>query len=695
MRKSRPILVRFAAQCFALALLAVHLPAAEVRVDGVGFFGDRELRKALERLLESDERETLDANAIEDAAVILGSTLGDMGFQAPKIEIEVQPKHGAKQKFTFDPTFASPLPRPLAATEVTFRVDRGVRSYLAAVEVSGLTVFSVERAAAFFRTAGLLVASKRTNAYAPARVDRGVDAILSELRQRGYIEAEVRAEKISEVAGAISLRVTVREGPRWEVAAVRYQLDEAPPPTLPKPEAWVGKPWSPILEQDFREAIRQAFYREGYPDVGVHVEADMQAEAGGIKRAEVIATIIPGSKVAVGQVRFEGNKVTRESVLRRRVRLSTGEPLDPLALERSRYRIARLGVFESIDLRYEPAEGSPRDPVFTLKEGSRHETNLLFGYGSYEQLRAGVEYRQKNIFGLAHQSRAEVVHSLKSTSGDYTYTVPELFGESLDGTAKVFGLRRREIAFLRQEFGTSFTLRRAIAPLGGEATVGYTFQTLRNTDNSLSTRATDDTTSKVASISLGLTGDNRDSPLRPRRGFRWSAQTEVADPTLGGEVTYQRFDVAGSYHTSWGSSRWIHLGLSHGVITTIGANDVSLPVNKRFLPGGDNSIRGYQRGEAAPRDPSGQFIGAKAFTLLNLELEQALTPSWSVVAFVDALGMTATLRSYPFDDRLYSAGLGVRYQTLIGPVRLEYGRNINPRRADPSGTWQFSVGFPF
>jgi outer membrane translocation and assembly module TamA len=118
-------------------------------------------------------------------------------------------------------------------------------------------------------------------------------------------------------------------------------------------------------------------------------------------------------------------------------------------------------------------------------------------------------------------------------------------------------------------------------------------------------------------------------------------------------------------------------------------------VNKRFYPGGDNSIRGYQSGEAAPRGAGGLFVGAKSYTLVNLELEQALVGQWSVVAFADALGTAVALRDLPFSERLYAVGLGVRYQTLIGPVRLEYGRNLNPRPPDPSGTWHLTIGYPF
>jgi outer membrane translocation and assembly module TamA len=137
--------------------------------------------------------------------------------------------------------------------------------------------------------------------------------------------------------------------------------------------------------------------------------------------------------------------------------------------------------------------------------------------------------------------------------------------------------------------------------------------------------------------------------------------------------------------------------MSEGLITTFGApNDLSVPVNSRFYPGGDNSIRGFQRGEAAPRNAAGEFVGAKVYVLANVEFEQALTSNWSVVAFGDALATAVSLRNISSaHERLYSVGLGIRYQTLIGPVRIEYGRNINPRPSDPPGTWHVSIGYPF
>jgi outer membrane protein insertion porin family len=321
---------------------------------------------------------------------------------------------------------------------------------------------------------------------------------------------------------------------------------------------------------------------------------------------------------------------------------------------------------------------------------------LLLGYGSYEQARAGVELRQMNLFGRAHHSRLELVESMKSSRGEYTYTVPELFGESVDGMAKLFGLQREEPEFRRKEYGATFELKRPLPWFNIDGTLGYTFQSLRNTNSELSTSSVDQKQVNVASIDLGLTSDRRDSPLRPRHGSRFFSRMEVASQAFGGQTDYQRLEMGGAYHTSWGSTRWIHVGITHGLVLTQGTvNDALLPVNKRFYPGGDGSIRGYQTGEAAPRGADGRFLGAKTYLLANLELEQALTNSWSAVVFTDALGMAVRLADYPFTEKLYAVGLGVRYQTLIGPVRVEYGRNVNPRPGDPGGTLQVAVGIPF
>ena len=689
--------IAFVATAGASSAAPPALELATLKVSGVGLLRDRELRRSLILLLGAQRGVTFDASAIEDAAVMLVSALGEEGYQKPVVEIEATLADGEVKRMLFDASLETALPRPLAARRVEFRVKPGSRWHVDSVNITGLTVLPVKTARTFFRTESMLFVLASTNAYSPSRAGIAAGALMRELRRRGYADAVVHTDvaMVNEVSGAVTLRVVVTEGARWHITAVRYEADGAAAGMLPNATGWIGRAWSPTVQEDLKEAIRRAYYKKGFPDITVRIDAKPGSMEKGQIPVSVIVQIHAGNEVKIGKVRFEGNAVTHESVLRRSAQILSNEPLNPIELANARYRISRLGVFDSVDLRYEPVDGAVRDPVFTLKESERYEANLLFGYGSYEEVRGGVELRQLDLFGLAHQSRLELVQSMKSTSGDYTYSVPELFGESIDGAARLFGLQRQEIAFVRQEYGASFTLTRPIPWLGAVGTAGYTFQVMRNKNDDLATQATDKTQLNVASIDFGLTGDHRDNPLRPHAGYRWFTQVELAARSLGGQAEYQRFELGVAYHKPFGEGRWIHLNLTHGVITTFGSTGATVPINKLFFPGGDNSIRGYRDGEAAPRGADGLFIGAKSYVLLNTELEQALTPHWSAVAFVDALGSAAHLRSYPFDERLYTAGLGVRYQTLIGPIRLEYGHNLNPRAGDPRGTWQISIGNPF
>src|SRR5687768_13435532 len=225
--------------CPSLRAAGASKSSAKVRVDGVGWVRDRELRLALERLLGTELKETLDANAIEDAAVILSSSLGEQGFQRPEIGVDVKLLDGSERLLAFDPTFENPLPRPLEAREVRFKIRPGVRFHVDTVEFFGLTVMRPKDARAFFRSESTLFLNARTNAFSPARVSRAVDALLSELRQRGYAESEVRAETLpNEVTGSVRVRVEVKEGPRWMVADVRYQRDDGDAVKLPAVEKW-------------------------------------------------------------------------------------------------------------------------------------------------------------------------------------------------------------------------------------------------------------------------------------------------------------------------------------------------------------------------------------------------------------------------------------------------------------------------
>ena len=283
---------------------------------------------------------------------------------------------------------------------------------------------------------------------------------------------------------------------------------------------------------------------------------------------------------------------------------------------------------------------------------------------------------------------------MKSTNADFTYSVPEVFGEHLDGSLRLYGLRREEVSFTRLEAGVSTGLRHFFEPLDTDLQVSYNYEFLGTRDSQLDPGDVDDD-AIAATIRFDATRDKRDNPLLPRSGYRLYGESETSSRLIGATVNYQRFVFSASWHRVITEGFWLHLGLKHGVIFPYGSDDDPLPVNKLFFPGGENSVRGYTRGEAAPRDENGVVIGAESSFVANVELEVALSTSIGLVLFSDSTFNAAQIEDYPADEALYSVGLGLRYNTVVGSIRLEYGHNLNPRELDPSGTLHFSIGFPF
>jgi outer membrane protein assembly complex protein YaeT len=679
-------------------LCALQLPAAELRVRGLGWFGNRKSEQRLKVLLGELHGPTLDANAIEDAALVLISSVSDEGYLEPKLTAHLTLKDGTKADYPLDATLEHSLPRPLQATAATLSLSRGRRFTLQEITFTGLLALTEKDARGFFVGEGLLIPLASERIYSPGQLQRDEGNLEEALRQQGYAEAAVTtgSVEVDHATGKVRAEIKVHEGRLWNVTAVNFTVTDHSEPPEKIVANRTGEHWTSLWRQDTATAIRRWYYVRGHPDVQVKLVPQAADAGDGTKSVTVVAQITPGPVVHVGEVRITGNTHTREKTIRRLVPGKTGDLLNPIRFDNGQARISQLGVFRTVDLNYTPPDADVRNVNYAVTEGKLQELSLLAGYGSYEQLRGGFEWQHFNLFDRAHTDSLKVIQSMKSSQADYVYTVPELFGTTTDGSVRLYGLRRDELSFRREEYGANVSVLWPLRRLGLAITTGYTFKHLNNVNNELATRATDPNQADVASLDFGLVRDRRDNPLRPKKGYKLSAQVEAANRALGGEVVYQQIILDASYHTNWGNGRWIHAGVSHGIVTTFGApDDKSLPVSVLFYPGGEGSIRGFQKGEAAPRAADGEFVGAKSYLLFNLELEQALTTKWSVVAFGDALGEAAHLSDYPFSEKLYSVGLGVRYQTIIGPVRVEYGHNLNPRPQDPSGTLLFSIGFPF
>ena len=668
---------------------------ASLKISGYGFFGNHQLKRMLQTLeLAGRKPEFFSASFVEDATLILSSRVKRDGYLHPKLEIQLLLADGTHLETDTESLVKTPLPRSARIIAARFHIHKGMLYYFQSLQIEGLHAVALKTGRSYFFETEALLNTKHSRIYTPDRLRQGLSSLTDILERQGYQEARAEAAAVDQDdrTGAVRVSVKVSEGPKIFVRSIQEQfigaesnLDRTITPNHVYSRVWL---------QDFALGIKTNLYRRGYPDTTVEFET---LPTGDPTEKDLLARINPGPQMRIGVVQFNGARRTSRGLLSRSVRIKRGDLLDPTRVEQARYRLARLGIFDGVDLSYRPQGEQARDVIFDLQEGKKINLSLLFGWGSYELLRGGIDVEANNLWGLAHHAEVKAIQSFKASSGEFTYTIPELIGNDIDLFVHGAGLRREEISFTRLEYGGDIGLHKYFQPAATDVSTRYSYQILSALDFTAVQEVASEglTNPAVGSITTEIKHDRRDNPLYPRRGYKVFVTLETATRYLGGDASYQRIQLATSWHHPLGGGLYLSIGLSHSLVDSFGSPADNLPFNKRFFPGGYDSIRGYQEGQASPRNASGQIVGAETFTLGSVELEQALTPKWSIVFFSDSLGFARRLSDYPFDTGLFSVGGGVRWRTLIGPVRLEYGRNLNPRPVDPSGTLQFSLGFPF
>ncbi|HEX5400211.1 MAG TPA: BamA/TamA family outer membrane protein [Verrucomicrobiae bacterium] len=671
-------------------------PPPKLTIRGYGLFGDLRLKRTI-KLMEfpNGAPPFFDANFVQDSIVILSAKLHDDGYLHPTISVDITLTNGEQRHFVWKQAIGEPLPRPLRAQKVKFQLDPGVFYHYSEIQFTGLKAETAKDARSFFIETSGLIPLKQNRVFSPDRLKRSTSNLRLALQHMGYHDTEVTFSNldVNNKTGNVTVTIEVKQGALFMVRSVTrkvYQGARLVEDRTNRLEHIYSRFW----EQDFIQGIKTNYYRQGYPQVSVNMQIKKSTPGEGKVLLDLLANVDTGPRVRTGSVEFVGNKRTRTSLLKRRVPLKSGDWLDRQMAEEGQYRLARLGVFNSVQVNYQPVNTNLWNVTYDLKPGKRIDVNLLFGVGSYDLLRGGVELNQYNLWGLAHSQSLKFVQSFKSTSGDYTYTIPEVFGHNMDVFFEGSGLRREEQSFTRLEYGGGTGVKKEFRKLHTDTSLRYNYGKLEATGSSINFSQLGSPNPLVGELILDAQQNKLDNPLYPRKGRRLLGNVEYATPDFGGQANFLRVNVGASYHLRLNDSEWLHFRVRHGVAVPLG-NDQSLPFVRRFFPGGADSIRGYQEGEAAPRNAQGQIIGAETYLSGTVEFEQALTPKWSVVTFVDGVNFAENLNHYPGDQALFSAGGGLSWRTIIGPVRLEYGYNLNPRPGDPMGTIQFSLGMPF
>lgn len=693
-----------------------------VEVQGYGFLGNRQLLRSI-RLLDERREPPFDLSGslLEDILFVVRGEVEEDGYLDATLHLEIESPDGERQQWRWGSDETPELAGDLVARRAWIRVDRGPLFYFREISVRGVDDLLPIAPKGYFYGIDFLIRTRRVRYFSPSRLSDGESNLLGALRQEGYLQASVSDRKVEmdHGNGAVRIELTINTGPRfvlryWQALVtesplanhqvpLRRFLREMPahfdPESLP-PGATLLEEGAPdealhrARLQDLLASFRRDQLEDGHPDVEVGVYLRQVHSSENEVDVEARLLIYPGPEVTVSEIVFDSELTVLNRILFRQIGISPGDPLNLIQAQRSRRNLTRLRTFERVDVAVESGPGEERAIQFSLDPRPRWEISLLGGIGSYELLRGGIIAERRNILRRAHIARMQAFQSFKASRGNLRYTIPEIFGESVDVFSETEGLRREEVSFLRREVSQGVGIDFPLRGIGARSSVRYNFEWTRADDTTPEFRGRA-RESRVASIEGTIRRDRVDNLLFPERGYKVFSTLKLASPTIGGDTSFQRLTAGWSFHRPIGGGRIIHTDFTHGILTRIRGEEQDTPIGQRFFPGGENSLRGYTEGQASPRNQAGSFIGAESFTLVNLQIEQRLTEELSLNLFLDSLFQTADIADYPSTENLYSLGTGLSYRTLIGPIRLEYAHNLNPRDLDRRWAIHFSIGSPF
>jgi outer membrane protein insertion porin family len=531
-------------------------------------------------------------------------------------------------------------------------------------------------------------------------VEEDLRTLRRRLEDRGHVEPLVEAE-IPEGGGTVSVVFRVRPGPRTVVSEVTLDAPPLPDPSEPRRELRLraGQPYRIRDLAADRATLVAAWRDSGYFDASVTPEVVFDEDRTG---ARIRLHVDPGPRTDVGEIVVAGLRDTNDLVVRRELLLKKGQPLGQRELLESQRRLAALGIFDRTDLvPLDPESPSPRDLVVSAHEAPAITLAYGLGYGERDKVRASFEVSRRNLFGMDRSLTAFVRGSFKGSRFLLNYREPWLLGHRTNLFVTGFWEEEDRVSFDYNRAGGVVQVARPLEKqhLNLIGRWGHTATHVFDIKVPIGEIDRQFRTYTLSGPSASLVYETRDDPLEPRRGSFMGTDLSLSLPVLGAARFVKGYFQAATYDQL--NARTVFaLAARLGLARTYGVGEpLALPLPERFFLGGAYGLRGYDEDAVGPRAPSedGTLVptGGNALVYAGAELRLDASRAFSVAAFAEMGGIYLFIRDIDLGQLRYTAGLGLRYKTAFGPLRVDWGYKLNRPFGESSNRFHFTIGHAF
>jgi len=538
---------------------------------------------------------------------------------------------------------------------------------------------------------------------------------------RGYPEARVTGfdVKLNGKQDAVDITVNISEGDPVRVVAISFGgFDVIPPDHLDllkkQVPLKVGDPRDRQLVVTAHEMAQNELKDHGYP----YAKVTTDENDGSGKEATITFTADPGKLAHFGPTQIQGNKTVSDRVIQRQLTFKPGDLFRRSVVQDSQRRLYGLELFQFANI--EPLTGEQRtsqpaspgvaaapqpagtpppaeqlDQIpmrVTVAEGNHQRVNFGVGYGTEEKARIDAEYHQLNFFGGARTAGVHARYSALDRGLRLDFNQPYFFRPhfSLGGEAQQWYTFTPAYNSLVTGAKATLTHRQS------QETSWSASITSERDSSSVDPAVLTNPTLFTALIALGLnpiSGEQKgtlnalsfdvqhstaDNLLNAHRGYQLAFHAEQAGEILPGTFQYTSWSGDGRHYLPISDKVTLASRLQIANLHPAHSDEGLVPFGKRYFLGGATTIRGWGRYEVSPLSEDGFPIGGDAMLAFSEEVRTVLRGKLGAVLFLDGGNVWATSMSFNLRDLRYAIGPGLRYQTPIGPIRFDFGWQLNP-----------------
>lgn len=470
----------------------------------------------------------------------------------------------------------------------------------------------------------------------------------------------------------------------------------------------LGTPYTETAAQDGQLNILTLYAKLGYIYANVDLKPIFRDDRRGVK---LLYTINEDMPVFIGRIVAKGNDFTRTKVILRELIINKGDPYDYERILRSQQRIYQLGYFSEV--RFEPfrigEKEYTKDMVISVKEKGTGAIDIGIGYGDVERLRGFSEISQANLFGTGRYASLRGDVSQIERKFSLNYREPWAFSLPFDARIGLVDLTQkritsdtREVLYELRQIGGTLGVDKGFTPFVKGAFL-YQFEANKLQDVKPDAILTPEDVGRVTigSINLSAVRDSRDDPFNPASGSVNGVLFKDAAFSLGSEVQFFKVSLQSSWY--FPVTKWFVLALSgrSGLAKNFGET-LAVPISERFFLGGRSTVRGYPQDllgipGVTLKNIDGTLTptGGNATLLANGEIRLFLPKGLGLVLFLDGGNVWPDYREIDISEMKYSTGIGLRYNTPIGPFRLDLGYKLEPEPDESKSELHFTLGHTF